>query len=232
MKRKLLVSQYLEDVAGAALDRYQSIIRSYVRRRHGVYALYRHNRLYYVGLASNLRARLAQHLKDKHQGKWDRFSVYLTIGDGHLKELESLVLRIVRPEGNAQIGRFTRSENLKSRLAREMRSHHRREDDDLLGRRRRDTGEEPAPRLKLKNGQRRPALAALVNAPLTIEGRFKGRLKRARIRRDGRIRCSRKTYGSPSDAASAACKRRMNGWSFWRYERAPGDWVKLRELRQ
>jgi type I restriction-modification system DNA methylase subunit len=35
-------------------------------RRHGVYALYRGNRLYYVGLASNLRSRLNTHLRDRH----------------------------------------------------------------------------------------------------------------------------------------------------------------------
>jgi len=26
--------------------------------------------------------------------------------------------------------------------------------------------------------------------------------------------------------------RAMNGWTCWTYERAPGDWVKLDELRK
>jgi hypothetical protein len=104
-KQKPLVSQLLENIAGAALDRYQRLIREYVRKRHGVYALYRRDKLYYVGLASNLRNRLKQHLKDKHRGKWDRFSVYLTIGDSHLKELESLVLRIVPRLGSLRARR-------------------------------------------------------------------------------------------------------------------------------
>ena len=107
-KHKPLVSQYIEGISGAALDRYQRIIRAYVRGRHGVYALYKRDKLYYVGLAKNLRNRLNHHLKDKHRGKWDRFSVYLTIGDSHLKELESLVLRVVRPSGNTQRGKFGR----------------------------------------------------------------------------------------------------------------------------
>src|SRR5216684_1815801 len=135
-KHKPLVSQYLEAISGTALDKYQRVIRAYVRQRHGVYALYRRDKLYYVGLAKNLRSRLGHHLKDKHRGKWDRFSVYLTIGDSHLKELESLVLRIVRPTGNAQVGTFTKAENLKRRLARDLKAHHRLEVDLLLNRRR------------------------------------------------------------------------------------------------
>ena len=94
-KRSPLVSQHLENISREALEKYQSIIRRHVRRRQGVYALYRRGKLYYVGLASNLRSRLAHHLRDRHQSSWDRFSVYLTIGDSHLKELESLVLRVV-----------------------------------------------------------------------------------------------------------------------------------------
>jgi excinuclease UvrABC nuclease subunit len=70
MRRNPLVSQYLEHISGTALEEYQRIIRDYVRNRSGVYALYRRDRLYYVGLASNLRSRLAHHLRDKHRGKW------------------------------------------------------------------------------------------------------------------------------------------------------------------
>jgi hypothetical protein len=101
MRRKTsLVSQYLENISRQALEKYQDIIRGYARRRPGVYALFRRGRLYYVGLASNLRSRLQMHLRDRHSGSWDRFSIYLTIGDSHLKELESMILRIVKPQGN------------------------------------------------------------------------------------------------------------------------------------
>ena len=103
-KRKPLVTQHLERISRDALAKYQNIIRRYVRGRWGVYALYRGNRLYYVGLASNLSGRLNRHLKDRHKESWDRFSVYLTIGDSHLKELESLILRVVRPFGNKMAG--------------------------------------------------------------------------------------------------------------------------------
>ena len=80
-KRAQLVSQHLENISHEALSKYQDVIRSYVRGRQGIYALYRKNELYYVGLAGNLRSRLRSHLRDRHKKLWDRFSVYLTIGD-------------------------------------------------------------------------------------------------------------------------------------------------------
>ena len=104
-KRTPLVCQHLENVSRTVLEEHQDIIREYVRHRQGVYALYRRGKLYYVGLASNLRTRLAHHLKDRHHESWDRFSVYLTIGDSHLRELESLILRIVKPSDKNQQGK-------------------------------------------------------------------------------------------------------------------------------
>lgn len=76
-----LVSQHLENISRTALEKYQNILKEYVKGRHGVYALYHKGRLYYVGLASNLRNRLKAHLKDHHAQTWDSFSVYLTIND-------------------------------------------------------------------------------------------------------------------------------------------------------
>src|ERR1035441_6529729 len=58
-KKAGLVCRHLEHISVRALDQYQSIIRAYVRHREGVYALYRKRRLYYVGLASDLKWRLA-----------------------------------------------------------------------------------------------------------------------------------------------------------------------------
>lgn len=80
VKRTPLVCQQLENISREALGKYQDIIRQYVRRRHGVYALYRRGKIHYVGLASNLRSRLARYLRDRHQNSWDRFSVYLAAG--------------------------------------------------------------------------------------------------------------------------------------------------------
>ena len=108
-----LVSAHLERISAQVFVEFQSSITMLVSKQHGVYALYNGDKLYYVGLAKDLKTRLKQHLKDQHAKRWDRFSLYLTHTDEHLKELETLVLHIVKPKGNIQHGRFARSSNLR-----------------------------------------------------------------------------------------------------------------------
>jgi len=48
-KTPQLVCQHLENISRDALEKYLPIIRRYVVRRQGVYALYRRGKLYYVG---------------------------------------------------------------------------------------------------------------------------------------------------------------------------------------
>ena len=224
-----LVCQHLENTSHDALSKYQDVIRSYVRGRQGIYALYRKNELYYVGLAGNLRSRLKTHLRDRHKKLWDRFSVYLTIGDSHLKELESLVLRTVKPSGNHQSGKFIKSENLRGKLSRELRARQRQEINWVIGR---STSPIPKHRRQKVVQKGAPILSAYINRSTKLRATFQGKLVRARVRRNGLIRYQTKDYTSPSQAASAVVKRAANGWTFWKYERAPGDWVRLNELRR
>jgi hypothetical protein len=229
-KQNSLVSQYLENISRDVLEKYQNIIRRYVRNRQGVYALYRRGKLHYVGLARNLRSRLGHHLRDRHQNSWDRFSVYLTIGDSHLKELESLILRIVQPAGNKQKGKFTRSEDIRRRLARDVRMYQRGELIALLGKKAVEEEENESKKGALI---KKPVLSKYFRSPTNLRAQYKRKFINARVRRDGTIRFKGKIYHSPSLAGAAACKRRTcNGWTFWQFERAPGDWVRLDELRK
>ncbi|GEM_PF-2959636 len=62
------------------------------------------------------------------------------------------------------------------------------------------------------------------------------------VQRDGTIkfasesadfkRLQNKVFTSPSLAAKAASGYHMNGWWHWTFERSPGEWVKLNELRK
>jgi Restriction Enzyme Adenine Methylase Associated len=225
-----LVSQYLERVSRAAVEKYRQLFTRYVKGRQGVYALYRGDKLYYVGLASNLRSRLQQHLKDHHGNSWDRFSLYFTIGERHLKELETLILHVTgKPPGNEAKGSFKGSENLQRQVKKDIRMYHRDELMDLMGQ---SPGEARATPLRNEKIRRQPVLAAYLKRPLKLRATIKGKTFNARVRRDGSIRFRGKTYNSPSGAGGAACKRSCDGWRFWKYERAPGDWVKLHELRR
>ena len=222
-----LVCQHLENISREALEKYLPIIRRYVVRRQGVYALYRRGKLYYVGLASDLRWRLKAHLRDRLAPHWDRFSVYLTVGDKHLKELESLLLRVVKPKpsGNVQTGKFASSQNLVYQFKREIKAHQRDELNLLVGLSSNVSTCRTVPHEGVP-------LARYVTAPFGIRARFKGKTYRARVRRDGTVGFQGKIYRSPSGAGRAVCKRSCNGWWFWKYERAPGDWVRLNTLKR
>ncbi len=210
-RRPKLVTQFLERIHRDAFASHPELIRSMVRRRNGVYALYHKDELYYVGLAKDLRWRLKHHLKDHHRDSWDRFSVYLTIGHQHLRELESLAIRITRAAGNKQIGRFAGAENLERQLERNLVAKQKRERDALFGRPLADDDDE-APRQRARS----------------IRGRFKGKAIRARWRRDGTVRYKGKIYSSLSAAATRATGHPTNGRWFWYVERSPGDWVRVK----
>ena len=228
-KRSALVSQYLEGISRTALAEYQPFFREQARRRNGVYALYHRKKLYYVGLARDLRGRLKTHLRDKHGESWDRFSMYLTVGDDHIKELESLVLRIVRPAGNRQGGKFAKAQNLRREFTRRVKQDAAAHLSELLGV---EDGRKPVVVRRQQPGT--AVLGAYVARPLRLRARHKGKVLKARVLRNGVISFAGKRYQSPSMAACAALphRRAINGWHFWTYERAPGDWVRLKELRK
>jgi len=233
-RRNPLVTQHLEGLSRRVLEDHQDLIRSYVRRRQGVYALYRRGKLYYVGLASNLRSRLGHHLKDRHRDSWDSFSVYLTIGDSHLRELEALLLRIASPNGNKQKGKFAKSEDLRRRFTRDYRQSYYSKLSELLGMipRKRTPKTKRSRKPKGKKGQT-VVLANYIEKQMPLRATYKGKTIRANVRKSGLIYFDKQHFTSPSKAARHAVKRRScNGWTFWHYQRSPGDWVTLDHLRR
>ena len=241
--RKHLVVQHLENVPQEAFKRFPTVMREFARWRNGVYALYKGNRLYYVGLARNLRSRLRTHLGDRHKGLWDRFSIYLTEGDEHLKELESLVLRIASPKGNRVRGKLVGSENLRRRFRKRIKECQKEELALFSG----EPPEEDNGKSKetkeptQKTGE--PALASYAsNKKFVIRLEHKDKRYVANVRQDGTIRFSAKGAGgpalrkvkftSPSVAAKAVLGHAVNGWCCWRYRNKAGEWVILDRLRK
>lgn len=227
-KRTHLLVQHLENLSRRVLEDFQDIIREYVRGRQGLYALYRRGKLQYVGLASDLRSRLQAHLHDRHSDTWDAFSLFLTVGRDSLRELEALLIRIARPHGNKSKTKFPRSQNLTSIFRRQIKEQQRAELDALFLMPSRDG------RTKIRSGRKRSSkvpLARYISRRVRIRMDYKGRVFRAYIRPDGWVRFRKTLFRSPSTAASAISGRPMNGWMWWKYERAPGEWVKLDALR-
>ncbi len=74
---------------------------------HGIYALYdKKGRLYYCGKASDLAARLNQHLKDRHGESWDLMTLFVVAKAADVAQLEGLLIAAARPVGNKQKPKF------------------------------------------------------------------------------------------------------------------------------
>jgi hypothetical protein len=147
-----------------------------------------------------------------------------------LRELESLLLRIIKTKGNKQKGKFYKSEDLRRKFTRDIKGSWVLEIQELLGTAR--ARPVPAKPILVNNG-RRPVLAEHIDGPFQLRARFKGKTLTAQVVRSGIVRYAGKQFTSPSLAAAAACNRSTcNGWTFWKYQRAPGDWVILDNLRK
>jgi hypothetical protein len=103
-------------------------------------------------------------------------------------------------------------------------------------------GEQIALRQIQPKGKDFGVLAQYLDKRIHIRFRYKGKLYIAHVRKDGWItfaaesaeakRLQGKEFKSPSSAASAITGRARNGWKCWKYERSPGEWVLLEELRK
>jgi hypothetical protein len=83
-----------------------------------------------------------------------------------------------------------------------------------------------------EQSDRDPDLIRLLPLGARLRGTRRGKIYKARVRRDGTIRFNGKEYASLSAAGKAALKRSTNGWSFWRVERGKGNWVNLTKIRR
>lgn len=222
-----IVRGYFERVSWKVLDKYRPTVKQMIKGHAGVYALYKGERLYYVGLASNLMGRINYHLKDRHAGKWDRFSVYLTTEDAHIRPLEALILRVAKPPANRVTGRLRGAPDMARVLKRRMDELQRDETASLLGGRfashRRGS--------KTRASKGTLVLKGLMDRRLRLVANYKGTRYLASLRRDGHISYKGRLYDSPSSVAKVIIGRATNGWHFWTY-RSGRRWVKLAELRR
>lgn len=215
-----LVSHYLEYLHADLLELHQTVLEDFVKGQNGVYALYHGEKLYYVGLATNLRNRLKTHLKDRHAGKWDHFSVYLTTDSDHLKDLESLLLRVLFPSGNKQKGKFQGATNAKRAVERRFDELKATEKSKMFS---------LASKTKLKEqiGKNAGSEAIVTGA---IRAFYKSQVIKGRLRKDGSVQVGGKVFTSLSAAASAITKHPTNGRWFWHVKAASGEWTRIKYL--
>ena len=237
-----LVFQYVDKISRELLERYRQVIRDIARGKHGIYALYKDERIYYVGLASNLRQRLGHHLRDRHKKTWNRFSIYLTTSSENLKDLESLFLRIFKPKGNTKVGKFLKAKNLKRTINSRIRELQKAERKALMG----EDVALPQPKKKHKKKDKAEkelgVLAPYVRKRFHIRFNYKGKQYIAHVLKSGWItfdnrsadynRFKGKKFKSPSGAGKAVTGQSCDGWHHWKLKNPKGQWVKLDKLRK
>ena len=89
-----LITGCLEGISKRVFADYAAQIAELAGEEPGIYALYHKGKLYYVGLATDLRRRIKHHLEDKHARHWDTFSLYVVRKEAHLRDLEAMTIRI------------------------------------------------------------------------------------------------------------------------------------------
>ncbi len=226
-----IITGFLEKIGAKVFVDYRNVITELIKGNQGIYALYKNDRLYYVGLASNLRNRINYHLKDRHQGKWTHFSLYIIRKADHIKELESLVLRIADPKGNRIRGKLGSSKNLRRLLKRKLKQEWEKQVIDIIG-----------GRVKIKSaGQTKRKLAIKKDRPLrgifkggkVLYAQYKGKEYKAWLKANGGIRLNGTVYNSPSSAGDAIIKKgAVNGWNFWKYKDKNGNLIAIKNLRK
>ena len=115
-----MVKAFAEQFSAKVLIEHKSAFKKVVGRKSGIYLLTKRKRVYYVGLASKLSSRLARHLLDRHDGKWDGFSFYSIGKKRYLKDIETILIRVLKPSGNAVGGNFGRRKNLNHKIESEI----------------------------------------------------------------------------------------------------------------
>jgi len=228
-----IVVGHLEKVSSGVFEGYQKEVTGLVKQGQGVYALYRRHKLYYIGLASDLEKRIKWHLKDKHKGKWDRFSLYMIKKTDHIREVESILVRIAEPGGNKLRGRLRGSKNLERDLETAIKHRQDEEREKIFSKRKR--------KIRLKKGKKRIRKTRAEKRPLkgffksgkVLYGRYKGKDYKLWVNRIGRIRFNGKLYDSPSGAAKAIVdKGAVDGWNFWKYKNKSGNLIAIKHLRK
>jgi hypothetical protein len=232
-KSRAIVRGHLERIKSKVVEDYKDHITKLIGQNHGVYALYKDDELYYVGLATDLKGRIRNHLKNRHKGKWNRFSLYIIRKQDHIREVESLLMRIARPPGNRQLGKLSRSKNLMPDLIRMLDEHIKR----LLGKPKKTGRKKIKKKVKKKSKKvkvqkiQRP-LKGLIGGGKRIYATYKGKDYKAVVYNNGKIKLDGIFYESPSGAGKAIVNRSVDGWYFWKYKDNEGNLVRIHNLRK
>ena len=234
MRRKKRI--FIEKIEGIPISfferRYKDLVKEKLKNKFGVYALYdKKGRLYYVGIAQhNIAGRIKQHLKNKHEGKWQFFSVYFTKKQSVIKILEDAFISMVLPKGNIQ--KPTKINKGNKQIINEMKRIDKKQRMPMSSSR----GKRKKSHAKRSKKKNRSSLKNYFEKSRPLMKSYKGKTYKAILLKSGKIKYKNKKYNTPSAAAKVIVSKRapnsgFSGWNFWSVKTLRGNWIKLRDLK-
>ena len=115
-ERGSLIKEVVEHLHFESFEFLEEAINDMMKGKPGIYALYDNKKLYYVGLSINLKERVEKHTKDRHVNKWNNFSIYIINKTKFLKDIETILLRVINPPGNTVKGKIPKLKSLQKVL--------------------------------------------------------------------------------------------------------------------
>lgn len=203
-----IIAKKLQNIGIKALKDFSAILTDIVGEDQGIYALYKGNKLYYIGRANNLQRRLSHHLRNRHKNKWDRFSLFIVRNEKYISDLESLLITICEPVGN-HAHPHSGASDLKKEFSDRVDALHADEKNLLLG-----------SKAKCKKKRYIPLWAT-----------YKSKMYRAVFNcQSNAVKYHNIEYSSPSAAARAITNNHVNGLIFWKSKDKKGNLVPLKKL--
>ena len=114
--RGSLIKGVLENIPSKSFEFLEEAINDTMKGKPGIYALYDKKKLYYVGLSIDLKKRVKEHTEDGHAKKWNNFSIYIINKTKFLKDVETILLRVIDPPGNTVKGKIPKLKSLQKVL--------------------------------------------------------------------------------------------------------------------
>ena len=234
---KKIFTQKIEDFGKTILveKRYKKIIKEHIGTKHGIYALYDKNgKLYYIGRALKISGRLKSHLfKNKHKGKWSRFSVYLTKEKEYNKSIEDVLISITKPKPPGNTNKPLRIEKLNRLISKNMKKIDKENRENISGKSRLN-GRKNKLKIRNKKASKKnntPSFKNPFGRDKVLKKTYKNKLYKAIWLKSGWIKYKNKIYSSPTGAAKMASGRStINGKNFWRVQDNKGKWIQISKL--
>ena len=104
IKRGSLIQYALDNIKRESFDVIKRELKNVLRKRAGVYALYKRGKVVKCGIGTEIFWRLRGHAKSKKMD-WDTVGIFIIKDIKYLRDVETAVNRIAKPKYSFQRGR-------------------------------------------------------------------------------------------------------------------------------